>query len=544
VDTISIVLILLFAVVVSGSLVRMLPFAVPLPLVQIALGAALTAVADVGVTLHPDIFFLLFIPPLLFIDGWRIPNEALFQDIGFILELALGLVILTVLIVGLLIHWLIPAMPLAVAFAVAAVVSPTDPIAVSAITSRTPIPKRLMHILEGESLLNDASGLVCLRFATAAALTGTFSLVDASLTFLWLAIGGIAIGVAVTWAAATGKRWMNQHYGEEPGGYILLTLLIPFGAYILAEEMHCSGILAAVSAGVSMSYFSTWQEARASTRLRGTAVWDTIQFAANGIIFVLLGEQLPGIANGAMESVRQAGDSNPLWLVVYVVAINLALIALRLGWVWASLTFFLFRAGKRQEAVARPSWRLVLATSIAGVRGAITLAGVLTLPLIMPDGSDFPARNLAILLASGVIILSMVIASFALPPLLCDLELPPDPSRQDEEIQARIAASEAAIRAIRHRQHQLAEGREDADFYADVAARVTDLYRQRITSRQAVSGEQPTVVRLEEAERQLRLSALRAEREQILRLRRRRQIGEEAARKLVREIDYIEARFS
>jgi CPA1 family monovalent cation:H+ antiporter len=544
VDTISIVLILLFAVVVSGSLVRMLPFAVPLPLVQIALGAALTSVADVGVTLHPDIFFLLFIPPLLFIDGWRIPNEALFQDIGFILELALGLVVLTVLIVGLLIHWLIPAMPLAVAFAVAAVVSPTDPIAVSAITSRTPIPKRLMHILEGESLLNDASGLVCLRFAIAAALTGTFSLVDASLTFLWLAIGGIAIGVAVTWAAATGKRWMNQHYGEEPGGYILLTLLIPFGAYILAEELHCSGILAAVSAGVSMSYFSTWQEARASTRLRGTAVWDTIQFAANGIIFVLLGEQLPGIASGAMESVRQAGDSNPLWLVVYIVAINLALIMLRLGWVWASLTFFLFRAGKRQAAVARPSWRLVVATSLAGVRGAITLAGVLTLPLIMPDGSDFPARNLAILLASGVIILSMVIASFALPPLLRDLELPPDPSRRDEEIQARIAASEAAIRAIKQRQHQLAEGREDPDFYADVAARVTDLYRQRITSRQAVSGEQPTVVRLEEAERQLRLSALRAEREQILRLRRRRQIGEEAARKLVREIDYIEARFS
>ena len=168
-ETISSALILLLAVVVSGSIGRIIPFALPLPLVQIALGAAIASVATLRVELSPNIFFLLFLPPLLFLDGWRIPKEGLLRDKGTILELALGLVVFTVLGLGLLIHWMIPSMPLAVAFALAAIVSPTDPIAVSAIAARVPIPKRLMHILEGESLLNDASGLVCMRFAVAAA---------------------------------------------------------------------------------------------------------------------------------------------------------------------------------------------------------------------------------------------------------------------------------------------------------------------------------------------------------------------------------------
>lgn len=161
-ETITTALLLLLAVVASGSIGRIIPFALPLPLVQIALGAAIASVATLRVELSPDIFFLLFLPPLLFLDGWRIPKEGLLRDKGTILELALGLVVFTVLGVGLLIHWMIPSMPLAVAFALAAIVSPTDPIAVSAIAARVPIPKRLMHILEGESLLNDASGLVCM----------------------------------------------------------------------------------------------------------------------------------------------------------------------------------------------------------------------------------------------------------------------------------------------------------------------------------------------------------------------------------------------
>src|SRR3954449_129163 len=201
---------MLVAVVLSQAITMVLPFAVPLPLVQIALGALIAAVMDVGVPLNPDIFFLLFIPPLLFLDGWRIPNRGLFKDAAIILELALGLVLFTVVGVGFFIHWLIPAVPLAVAFALAAILSPTDPIAVSAITSRVPVPQRMMHILEGESLLNDASGLVCMRFALAGALTGTFSINDAALNFLWVAFGGIAIGTGLTWGVGRAKGWIAR----------------------------------------------------------------------------------------------------------------------------------------------------------------------------------------------------------------------------------------------------------------------------------------------------------------------------------------------
>ena len=273
-ESIEVALAMLLAVLASGYLVRVLPFSLPLPLAQIALGAAIAGVSSHGVVLDPDIFFLLFLPPLLFLDGWRIPKDGLFRDKGIILELALGLVIFTVVGAGFLIHWMIPAMPLPVAFALAAIISPTDPIAVSSIAARVPIPKRLMHILEGESLLNDASGLVCFRFAVAAAVSGGFSLASASLTFLWVALAGLSIGVGLTLGVNAAQRWLSQQFGEDNGAPILVSLLIPFGAYLLAEHLHASGILAAVSAGITMSYVELSGRASAATRIQRTAVWD------------------------------------------------------------------------------------------------------------------------------------------------------------------------------------------------------------------------------------------------------------------------------
>jgi CPA1 family monovalent cation:H+ antiporter len=543
VETIAVALFLLLAVVVSGAFARMCPVPLPLPLVQIALGSIIASVANLGVALKPDIFFLLFLPPLLFLDGWRIPKEGLFRDKGTILELALGLVVFTVVGVGFFINWMIPEMPVAIAFALAAIVSPTDPIAVSAIAARVPIPKRLMHILEGESLLNDASGLVCMRFAVAAALTGTFSLVDAFGTFLWVAIGGIALGVGVTWIVTVAKNWVSRHFGEETGSQILISLLIPFGAYLLAEHLHCSGILAAVAAGVTMGYVEQTGQALAVTRVRRSAVWDTVQFAANGIIFVLLGEQLPQIVTGAAQVVRETGHPEPVWLLIYVVAISCALAALRFLWVWTSLRFTLFRAALKGQKPVVPSWRLIAATSLAGVRGAITLAGVLTLPLTLYDGSAFPARDLAIFLAAGVIIVSLIAASLSLPYLLQGLKLPPEPSQQEEEDRARVAAAEAAIQAIEQAQHDMGEGRNDTDLYADAGARIMELYRQRIDGRSKTGEERALARRMDEIERKLRLAGLRAERTELYRIARSHKLSDETARKLVREIDLLEARF-
>src|SRR5690606_6636010 len=246
------ILLLLLAVAVSGALSRITRIA--LPLVQIALGAGIVLITGESVVLHPHLFFLLFLPPLLFLDGWRIPKEDLVRDRTFILELALGLVVFTVLGVGLLIWWMIPAMPLGVAFALAAILSPTDPIAVAAIAKRAPIPKRLMHVLEGESGLKAAAGLRCRKFAVAAVLPGACSLASAAGPFVWLAAAGIAVGVGVTLAIGFAKSFVPRRWGEDTGAQILVRLLIPFAAYLAAEHLHASGILAAVAAGITMSF--------------------------------------------------------------------------------------------------------------------------------------------------------------------------------------------------------------------------------------------------------------------------------------------------
>lgn len=535
---------MLLAVIASAYMKRMLPAGIPLPLVQIGLGAGIAAWSGHGIQLDPEMFFLLFIPPLLFLDGWRIPNTGLFRDRVVILELALGLVIFTVLGAGYLIHWMIPAMPLPVAFALAAILSPTDPVAVGSIASRAPIPKRLMHILEGEALLNDASGLVCFRFAVAAALTGSFSLTSASLTFVWLAAAGIATGVAVTGAIAWLQGRLTMRYGEPAGSPILVSLLIPFGAYLAAERLHASGILAAVSAGITMSYVELGGQALAATRIQRTAVWDTVQFTLNGVMFVLLGEQLPDILRGASESLEQSGHINSWWLVLYAFAISFGLIALRFAWVWATLRVTLYRRNRRAASApgGKPHWRLLLATALAGARGAITLAGVLTLPLVLPNGDPFPARDLTILLASSVILISLLAASIGLPRLLGGMRFPEEPAERQQEDMARRQAASAAIAAIERAELALADAHHP-DVLPQAAARVIALYEYRLNVAWSAEDQNKEHFRkLDRAERELRLAAMEAERQAIFDLARHHHISDETARKLVREIDLVEAR--
>lgn len=532
------------AVIVSGLVVRVLPVAVPLPLVQIALGALIAGVFNHGVELEPDLFFLLFLPPLLFLDGWRIPKEGLLRDKFAILELALGLVVFTVVGLGFMIHLMIPSMPLPVAFALAAIISPTDPVAVSAITARVSIPKRVMHVLEGESLLNDASGLVAFRFAVAAAVTGSFSLASAALSFLWVATVGLAVGAGFTWLVSSVKNAFSRRYGEEPGSQILLSLLIPFGAYQLAEHVQASGILAAVAAGVAMSYVELSGRALAATRVQRTAVWNTVQFTLNGIIFVLLGEQLPEIFEGAVRVVEETGHENPWWLLAYAVAINLALAVLRFAWVWISLQVGRRIALRHGRQAPQASLRLTLAVSLAGVHGAITLAGVLTLPLVIADGSPFPARDLAIFLAATVIILSLVSASVGLPRLLKGLVVPPETEHQMQEDIANAAAREAAVKAIERCLHDMveADGGADTEIYTEVAGRLMDSLAQGATG--GLEQEVDTALRRrrESIERAMRLAALRASRDELFRLARARQISDEICRAAVRRVDLQEAR--
>lgn len=533
------VLALLLAVIISSFVARLSPFKLPLPLVQIVLGAALSQLSGFDVVLDPDVFFLLFIPPLLFLDGWRIPKDAFFHELRPILTLAMGLVIFTVVGMGPFIDWLIPAMPLAVAYALAAILSPTDPVAVSAIASATPIPPRLMHILEGEALLNDASGLVCFRFAVAAALTGSFSLAKTSVSFAAVAAGGLLIGLAVSCGIGLANRWLVRRAGEEPGIQILISLLVPFSAYLAAERFHVSGVLAAATAGITMHYIDLRGHQLGTTRMQRHVVWNTVQLALNGSIFVLLGLQLPRILNSVALVSSQAAICSPWHLLVYVVSISLAMTTIRFVWVWMSLWLRFFRAPSDEKLSLCSLLRVTSITAFAGVRGAVTLAGIMTLPLLMPDGGPFPARDLAILLAMGVILLSLLMGSLALPllaigsdPLMIGSTL-----GRDEEALARAATAEAAIRRLEQMRNESTQAKWDPES----VTRLIDLYRHRRQNHQGSAVDVQHATQAADEGRRLRLEALRAEREELDRLRISHQINDSLHRRLVHDVDLMEA---
>lgn len=540
--SIQIVLAMLLVVAASGYLVRIIPFSMPLPLLQIALGAVISGVFDGGYELQPEVFFLLFLPPLLFLDGWRIPKQGLFRDKNVILELALGLVVFTVLGIGFLIHWMIPTMPLPLAFALAAILSPTDPVALSSITSRVPIPKRMMHILEGESLLNDATGLVCFQFAVAAVLTGNFSLATASLTFVWVLVVGLSLGIATTYVLSRVQRWVWRHFGGEPAAAILVNLLTPFAAYLLAESMQASGILAAVAAGITMSYVELSGNAQATIRVQRWAVWETVQFTFNGIIFVLLGEQLPGILDDLVHSAQQAGHMNVGWLLVDVAVISAGLMLLRFLWVWLSLQWNLFKAVCCGKQRISPPWQIVVAMSLSGVRGAVTLAGVLTLPLLMPDGTPLPARQLVIFLAASVILVSLLLASVALPYLLRGLELPEKSSYDKEEDFARKVSAQAALEAVERLRQRLVEDSANAERYNEAAHQVSQLYQRKLGAVDLANVDPQETKVFEQVVRRFRQVGLAAERDELFRLAREHNISDELLQRMVRNLDLIEAR--
>ena len=248
-ELVEVVLALLLSIAVIGAVAKWV--AIPLPLLLVAGGVALSfmPVLD-SVRIEPAIFFLLFIPPLLFADGWLIPKRDLLGVLRPVLLLAFGLVTLTVVVVGYLIHWLIPGMPLAAAFALGAIVSPTDAVAVSAITANLKMPSRITHILGGESLINDASGLVAFKFAVAAVATGVFSWTAAAEQVVLLSGGGLLVGLAMAWLIGEARVRMARFCVDDPTIQTTFSLLTPFAAYLAAESLHVSGILSVVAAGI------------------------------------------------------------------------------------------------------------------------------------------------------------------------------------------------------------------------------------------------------------------------------------------------------
>lgn len=535
-------LILLLTVAISGVLIGLLPFRLPRPLVQIALGAAL-AVPSFGLHVHldPELFFLLFIPPLLFADAWRMPRREFRRLLAPITALALGLVMVTVACVGFFVHWLIPEVPLAAGFALGAVLSPTDAISVSAITGNARIPPRLLHILQGEALMNDASGLVALRFGIAATLTGAFSLPRAALSFVLIAAGGLAVGWALAWLFAQARYFLTQWRGDDPASHVALLLLLPFGAYLTGEHLGVSGILSAVAAGMTLNNIDTLK-GELATRMQNRSMWTMLEFVFNGVIFVLLGQQIPDIVTHAGEARASIGVD--WWqLAAYPFALLALLMVSRYLWVWIMLTLVNIRARRRGEAIWRLSTRIIATTTLAGVRGAITLAAVLSLPLAGADGTPFPGRSVFVFIAAGVILLSLLIATVCLPPLLRRIHLPEDDPRATEERDARAASARAAISSLERMREDYAANTDDADeasLYAEVAARVMAAYQPWLDPESDAEDKQ-RARRGFSMERTLRLAALNAEREELYRLRGQFEINDVTMRRILADIDLTEA---
>jgi Na+/H+ antiporter len=531
------VLILLMLVSVSRLIGRVIPL--PLPLVQIGAGALLAwPTLGLHVALDPELFLFLFLPPLLFSDGWRMPKRELWRLRGPILTLAVGLVLFTVVGAGYFIHWLLPSIPLPVAFALAAVLSPTDAVAVSAI-SRDRLPTPLMHMLQGEALMNDASGLVTFKFALAAAVTGVFSLTNASMTFVLVAVGGLAVGVALSWLVGRLRTWMIARGWDDPATHVVFMLLLPFAAYVVAERLGASGILSAVAAGMMQSWLDLLPR-QTSTRLLNRSVWSLLEFAFNGLIFLLLGLQLPDIIK-AVASHETSLWPTLLYRCLDVVAIFLVLLVLRFVWVQSiwRLSVLLRRWRGRGEMTQVPTARSCWLLTVGGVRGAVTLAGILSVPLLL-EGNAFPERDLLIFIAAGVILLSLISACIALPLLLRGIEKSPDDKRRNEVRDAWRKTAEAAIHALEIEEAKPVDAAEAA-LAAELKARIMSEYRHQLEVFNDSAEAQALAFQMDLLERRLRLKALRAQRLELYSLSRHHQIGDDVLREVLGELDLSEA---
>jgi len=579
--TVQLVLLMLLLVGVSNVLVRIVRL--PLPLLQIAFGAALAAVprVNIHISLDPEIFLFLFIPPLLFSGGWRIPKREFFRDKGVILMLAFGLVFFTTAGAGMFVHWLIPTISLPAAFALAAVLSPTDTVAVATISGKASMPPRLGYILSGESLLNDASGLVAFKFALAATLTGAFSLGRATADFVYIAVSGLAAGAVLTLVVDAGRHYLIRWRGRSPGAHMIITLLLPFAAYALGETIGGSGILAAAAGGIALSLSPFTRDASLEMRIQNSTIWGLVELVFNGSIFILLGLQLPSTLGHARQDMVEANVSSVWWLVAYVLAITAALFALRFLWVWVSLRLTLLRAAlqvhrarrarsqgkassqQRHEVHLRSvqegrelrvmNARLIAATTLAGVRGAVTLAGILSVPLLLPDGADFPARNLLIFLASGVIVISLLAGTFGLPLLLRNLKMPAETSAALEERDARRLMLDAALKSLDEADKAeqartrppwalpVPDGEISPEQKHELRERVAASYRQRLDmlSEDKAIKEPARLANSEELA--LRLMAVRAARAELYTLYESRKINNQTLASLLNEADMTEA---
>ena len=528
------ILILTLVVSLTSVLTRLSPVQIPLPLIQIAAGAVLAQpIFGLHVEFNPELFLLLFIPPLLFAESSKIQPKELIKHSREIISLALVLVLITIFGVGYVIHLLLPNVPLIAAFALAAVLSPTDAVALLGIVGKGRISKNIQEVLEGEALMNDASGLVALKFAVAVTMgTMEFSVHGATIAFFVVALGGIAVGIAVTWLYGKGLLLISRYAHDEPSIQIVLMLLLPFIVYLVAEHFGLSGILAAVAAGLTTSRIGVVHHAPIRLRIKAKSSWSMLEYVFNGMVFLILGLQLPGIIS---ESLIRA-ENDPLVdtgsLLLDVIWIYLALMVVRLGWLWLMRLYSRKRPGKHPMLFAGYKTRHMLLA---------TFAGVLSIPLLLPDGTPFPGRYLLVFLATGVILFSLVCGIIILPLLLGKNVGIFSDNRQKEEEAADLFMAKMAILSVQKTEQRLLRTSTenlDNELIMETGARVIGYMRR---SEDDMS-ENDNSLHMQRAklERTFYLAALNARRAAIYQMRARQEVSDETLAKIVSELDVLE----
>jgi Na+/H+ antiporter len=515
----QVILFLMLCAVALGWVARHFKF--PYPIALVIGGGALGFVPRLPqLQFDPQLLLVLVLPPILYqaalLTSWR-DFKANVRPIGL---LAIGLVIVTTLAVGATFKFFIADLPWAAAFALGAIVSPPDVVAATAILSRLNMPRRVVKILEGESLVNDASGLVIYKFAVATVLTGAFSLWQASLEFVQVSVGGVVIGLVMGRLFVFIHRHLGDAFVE-----VLTTLAVPYVAYIAAESVHVSGVLAVVAAGLVRGRYSP-EIVSAEMRIIARSVWNLLVFLLNSLIFILIGMQLSSIA------ARLTGYTM-VEILFYGTLVSGVAIGVRFAWVYpATYLPLLWRAG-RGERVEAPLPGEVFIMSWCGMRGIVSLAAALALPAVLEDGSAFPERDLIIFLTFVVIAVTLVLQGLTLKPLIRRLRLGTDWSLQEERQRAKMALGKAAIAAI----DALTEKENIPDALAE---RIRAEFAEKITL-SVPNGVVLTQPGSDNA-RRLRQAALRAERQELIRVWRDNQISDEVLHHLEEDLDYQESR--
>ena len=414
--TFELILLLGIAVLISSIVDQFVP-KVSLPLIQIGLGVviAFLAISPVTINIEPELFLILFIAPLLFSDALEADKKNLWENKGTILSFAIGLVIVITLCVGFAVNALIPSIPLAAAFALGAALGPTDAVAVQALKQEAQPKRREGAILQGEALVNDASGVVSFQFAIAAAVTGFFSLLDATTSLLFSFIGGIVLGIilAVLFLFISSK--IRDLGLDNITFHVLFEVSMPFVVFLISELIGVSGILAVVACGIvwSLNNDKKVSPYRSRLNIALSSVWKVLGFALNGIVFVLLGMQLPM----AMQSTWGDVYINNFVVIGYVLGITALIVVLRFLWALGMTCVARNPETGKRDKLTKNTIRNALITTVGGPKGAITLSIIFSIPFFLSDGSDFPQRSLIIFLASGVILCTLLLANFLLPVL-------------------------------------------------------------------------------------------------------------------------------